>query len=112
MDSTRQQKVARLVQKELSEIIQRLGPTPFNGKMLTVTTVRISPDLSVARVYLSVFPSADAQETLKLAQNMAREIRFELGKRVRHQLRIVPELAFFIDDNLDYLENIQRLLNK
>jgi ribosome-binding factor A len=110
METQRQQKVSRLLQKELGEIFQREGSSLSNGKMVTVTVVRISPDLSVARVYLSIFPSDTDSVALNLIREHAREIRFELGKRVGKQLRIVPELAFFGDDSADYAENIDRLL--
>ena len=78
--------------------------------LVSVSAVRISPDLSVARGYLSIFPSERAEEILKNINNNARTLRFELGKRVRHQLRIIPELKFFIDDTLDYLDHIDALL--
>lgn len=112
MEGTRLQKVARLVQKDLGDIIQREGSGIFPGTMVTVTRVRVSPDLSVARIYVSIFPSSKGEETLKLLKQHTRYLRGELGKRVRHQLRIVPELSFFIDDSLDYIENIDRLLKE
>lgn len=112
MEGTRLQKVARLIQKDLGEILQREGQSMFAGKMITVTQVRVSPDLALAKVYLSIFPSAGGEQTLEGIKNHARYFRGELGKRVRYQMRVVPELAFFIDDSLDYIENIDRLLNK
>ena len=110
MESTRQQKVARLLQKDLGEILQTVSAEVTAGAMLTVTVVRISPDLSVARVYVSVFPSEKAVQVLKNLQQHSAGIRLQLGRRVRHQLRIVPELAFFIDDSLDYVERMDELL--
>jgi len=110
MESTRQQKVARQIQKDLSEIFMRESREVANGKMITVTAVRMSPDLSFAKVYLSIFPSDNASEFLDKLQHHVKHIRLELGKKVRHQLRIVPELAFFIDDSLDYMEHIDELL--
>ncbi|OFX86053.1 MAG: ribosome-binding factor A [Bacteroidetes bacterium GWF2_33_16] len=110
MSTTRQNKISRLVQKELSDIFQKNASSLFLGKMVTVTSVRVSPDLSVARVYLSVFPVKDKQEFITHVTSVESQIRYELGKRVRHQLRIIPELAFFIDDSLDYIENIDSLL--
>ena len=110
MDSTRQLKIGRLIQKELGEIIQRRGMQAFNGAMLTVTAVRVSPDLSFARVYVSIFPSDKAEMVKDLLTASNKDIRFELGQRVRHQLRIIPELAFFIDDSLDYVARIDNLL--
>ncbi len=110
METTRQQKVARQIQKDLSEIFRHATREITQSKMITVTTVRMSPDLSVAKIYLSVFPSDHADEFLKNMQHHVKHIRLELGKMVRHQLRIVPELAFFIDDSLDYAEHIDELL--
>jgi ribosome-binding factor A len=112
MDSTRQQKIARLLQKDIGEILMRLDKTILQGRMLTVTVVRISPDLSLAKIYLSIFPSENAQEFLEELKQHVKMIRNLLGQRVRNQLRIVPELAFFIDDSLDYVDKIDQLLKK
>ena len=84
----------------------------MNGVLVSVSTVRISPDMSIVRAYLSVFPSAKAEEIVKNINNNSKAIRFELGNRVRHQLRIIPELKFFVDDSLDYVERIDELLKK
>jgi ribosome-binding factor A len=109
METTRQNKISRLIQKELSEIFL-LQTKAMNGVLVSVSTVRISPDMSIARVYLSVFPSERGKELVaNINQNM-KSIRFELGNRVRHQLRIIPELKFFLDDSLDYVERIDELL--
>ena len=110
METTRQNKIARLIQKELSEIFM-LQTKVMKGVLVTVSVCRISPDMSICRVYLSVFPSAKAEEIIKNINENAKAIRFELGKRVRYQLRIIPELKFFLDDSLDYIENIEQLLN-
>ena len=110
MESTRQQKVARQIQKDLSEIFMHATREITQSKMITVTVVRMSPDLSFAKVYLSVFPSDNAGKFLDNLQHYIKHIRLELGKKVRHQLRIVPEIAFFIDDSLDYAEHIDELL--
>lgn len=110
METTRQNKIARLIQKELSEIFM-LQTKAMKGVLVTVSVCRISPDMSICRVYLSVFPSARAEEIIKNINENAKAIRFELGKRVRYQLRIIPELKFFLDDSLDYIENIDHLLN-
>ncbi len=110
METTRQNKIARLIQKELSEIFM-LQTKAMKGILVTVSVCRISPDMSICRAYLSVFPSAKAEEIIKNINENAKEIRFELGKRVRYQLRIIPELKFFLDDSLDYIENIDHLLN-
>ena len=110
MDSTRQLKIGRLLQKDLGELIQRQGLQAYDGAMVSVTTVRVSPDLSFAKVYVSIFPSAKAKEVKVKLDEHVKMLRFELGQRVRHQLRIVPELAFYIDDSLDYVERIDNLL--
>lgn len=109
METTRQAKIARLLQKELSEIF-RLQTAKMRGTLVSVSAVRVSPDLSIARVYLSVFPSGKAQEMLESINKSAKTIRYELAQRVRYQLRKTPELAFYIDDSLDYIENIDNLL--
>lgn len=109
METTRQAKIARLLQKELSEIF-RLQTAQMHGTLVSVSTVRVSPDLSVAKVYLSIFPTEKSQEILKNITESARTIRYELAQRVRFQLRKTPELTFFLDDTLDYLERIDELL--
>ena len=111
METTRQNKISRLIQKELSEIFL-LQTKAMNGVLVSVSAVRISPDLSIARVYLSEFPSEKSQEIVKNINDNMKSIRFELGTRVRHQLRIIPELKFFVDDSLDYVERIDELLKK
>ena len=111
METTRQNKISRLIQKELSEIFL-LQTKSMNGVLVSVSAVRISPDMSIARVYLSVFPSERSQEIVKNINDNMKSIRFELGTRVRHQLRIIPELKFFVDDSLDYVERIDELLKK
>ena len=109
MDSTRQSKIARLIQKELSDIFLQMTKET-RGVMVSVSIVRVSPDLGIAKAYLSVFPSAKGQEIVETLNNNSKGIRFELGNRVRHQLRIIPELRFYIDDSLDYIEHIDSLL--
>ena len=111
METTRQNKISRLIQKELSEIVL-LQTKSMNGVLVSVSAVRISPDMSIARVYLSVFPSGRSQEIVKNINDNMKAIRYELGTRVRHQLRIIPELKFFVDDSLDYAERIDELLKK
>lgn len=98
-----------MLQKELGEIFL-LYARELQGTLITVTTVRISPDLGVAHTHLSIFPSDKSAGVLARVQEDTRAIRFDLGKRVRHQLRIVPALYFHVDDSLDYLENIDNLL--
>jgi len=109
METTRQQKISRMLQKELGEIFL-LYAREIQGTLITVTAVRISPDLGIARTHLSIFPSDKSAAVLAKVQEDRSSIRFDLGKRVRHQLRIVPELFFHVDDSLDYLENIDNLL--
>ena len=109
METTRQNKISRLLQKELSEIFL-LQTKAMPCILISGSAVRISPDMSIARVYLSVFPSEKAEEMVKNINENMKSIRFELGTRVRHQLRIIPELKFFVDDSLDYIEKIDSLL--
>jgi ribosome-binding factor A len=110
MESTRQKKVSRLIQKELAEIFIRKSSEIAHGKLISVTVVRVSPDLSFAKVFLSIFPSSNQNEILDTIRDYVSKIRYELGQKVKTQLRIVPEIAFFIDDSLDYIDNIDRLL--
>ncbi|NBC82482.1 MAG: 30S ribosome-binding factor RbfA [Bacteroidetes bacterium] len=112
MESTRQQKIGRLLQKELGDIFQHLGKDVFKGKIISVTVVRVSADLSIARVYLSIFPVKDNENYMKEIDLQNKQIRFELGKRVRHQLRKIPELSFFHDDSVDYAMRIEELLKQ
>ena len=111
MQETRQNKIARLLQKELSMIFQE-QTRAMHGVMVSVTRVRISPDLSICTAYLSIFPSEKSEELIKNITKNEKQIRYELGTRVRYQLRIIPELRFFIDDSLDYIERIDELLKK
>jgi len=111
METTRQQKISRMLQKELGEIFL-LYAREIHGILITVTAVRISPDLGIARTHLSIFPTNKVNEVLEKVNADAKSIRFDLGKRVRNQLRIVPELYFHVDDSLDYLENIDNLLKQ
>ena len=110
VESTRQKKVSRLIQKEVADIFLRKGSEYAPGKMISITKVRISPDLSFAKIYLSIFPSVNNARVLQVVQDHAPRIRFDLGHKVRSQLRIVPDIVFYIDDSLDYIENIDRLL--
>jgi len=111
MDTTRQNKINRLLQKELSDVFL-LQTKAMHGVMISVSQVRVSPDLSVARAYLSIFPSEKADQIIKSIQESTKTIRHEIAARVRFQLRKMPELTFFIDDSLDYAENIDALLKK
>lgn len=111
METTRQQKISRLIQKELSEIFL-LQTKSMHGVMVSVSAARISPDLSVCRAYLSIFPSNRGEEIIKNINDNVKAVRYELGQRLRFQLRIIPELKFFVDDSLDYIEHIDELLKK
>lgn len=110
--STRQLKVARELQRHLAEIIRSRGMAVFGGAMVTVSEVRISPDLSVAKVYVSIFPSEKQEDVMKTLQVENKSIRGELGRKVARQLRIVPDIDFYLDSTLDYAEHIDELLRK
>ncbi len=110
--STRQQKVAKELQRNFAEIIRSKGMAAFDGAMVTVSGVRISPDLSVAYIYVSIFPSEKAEKVMGLLNENVRALRGELGNRMGKQLRIVPEISFFLDSSLDYVEHIEELLKK
>lgn len=110
--STRQLKVARELQRDLAEIIRSKGMAVFGGAMVTVSEVRISPDLSIAKVYVSIFPSAKAESVMAILEENKKVLRGELGRKVASQLRIVPDLDFYLDSTLDYAEHIEELLKK
>ena len=111
MQETRQNRICRLLQKELSLIFQS-QTRAMRGVMVSVTRVKVSPDLSICTAYLSIFPSEKSEELLQNIQRNSSQVRYELGTRVRNQLRRIPELRFFIDDSLDYIERIDELLQK
>ncbi|HIX73510.1 MAG TPA: 30S ribosome-binding factor RbfA [Candidatus Parabacteroides intestinipullorum] len=111
MDGTRLSKIERLLQKELGDIFQKQTQA-MRGVLISVSVVRVSPDLSVARAYLSIFPSERSKELMEAIKANTKAIRYDLGQRVRTQLRKIPELTFFVDDSLDYIENIDHLLQK
>ena len=112
MSTIRQQKVARLLQKELSIIFQKNSTDWFPGTMVSVTVVRPSPDFSFTKVYLSVFGKMDPKECVALINEHKKMVRGDLGRKIGKQLRIVPEIAFYLDDSLDYAEVIDNLLKK
>ncbi len=110
MENKRQERIQKLLQRDLGEIFQReLGHVTKNA-MVTVTNVYVTSDLSLARIYLSLFTSKDKAVLMKQIERHTKEIRKNLGNRIRHQLRIVPELQFFEDDSLDYIDRIDKLL--
>ncbi|WP_294598088.1 30S ribosome-binding factor RbfA [uncultured Rikenella sp.] len=111
-ETTRQQKVGRQIQKDLSDIFLKEARSLVQGTIVTVSKVRVSPDLGFAKIYLSVFPFDKSDAILATLQEHAGTLRFELGKRVKNQLRIVPEIAFAIDDSLEYVERIEKLIQE
>lgn len=110
--STRQLKVSRELQRHLGEIIRSKGMAAFDGCMVSVSEVRISPDFSVAKVFVSIFPSDKAEKVMKMLEERKAELRGDLGRGFAGQLRIVPELSFLLDSSLDYVQHIEDLLKK
>jgi len=110
-EGKRQKQVAGVISKELNEIFLRMGLTMIEGGMVSIASVKITPDLFEARVYLSFFQVKDNEAALEKIKERSSEIRGELGRRVRHQLRSVPQLTFYIDDTLDYVFKIEKLLD-
>ncbi len=111
METQRQQKVSKMLQRELGELFRREGTSKYRGAMITVTKVHVTKDLSIARVYLSLFATKDKKTLLDDIRNSAGETRYNLGRRIRNQVRHIPELEFFEDDSLDYIEKIEELLD-
>ena len=109
MEGTRLNKIGRLLQKELGDLFQK-QTQGMHGTLISVSAVKVSPDLGMAKVYLSIFPSEKGKELLETIGHNSRTIRYDLGQRVRMQLRKIPELSFFLDDSLDYIDNIDHLL--
>ncbi len=109
MESKRQKQVAREIQKEISKIFQKKGLTVIQGAMLTVTQVYVTPDLLQARIYISIFNAKDKETILALIEAQNKEIRYELGNAMRHQLRRIPELVFFLDDSLDQVYRMDEI---
>ena len=109
MEKTRQQKIARLIQKDLSDIFLRYARA-LGGTLISVSEVRISPDLAIAHIYLSIFPQAKTAETMAGIENDIHKIRGEMGRLERHQLRIIPELHFHLDETIEKMEHIDELL--
>ena len=112
MESQRQQKVARLLQKEMGDYLQQNGREILPGKLITVTVVRVSPDLGVAKVYLSIFPLKEDEDPIKGIQAHASKIRHEIGQKIRNQVRAIPEFVYYLDDSLDYIDRIDNLLKE
>lgn len=112
MESKRQQKFAGVIQKDLAEIFQREGMNFLPNIMITITKVRVSPDLAVVRVYLSFFNSKDNSLALNTVKSHTNEIRYKLGNRIKDQVRIVPHLEFFLDDTSEYVEHMDKIFDK
>ncbi len=110
--STRQNKISKLIHREMAEIFLRINKTKYAGKLISVTIVRVTKDLGIARIYLSIYPSEFASEILSETELNSKQIRGELGRKLGKTLRIIPELEFYIDDSLDYIDNIDKLIHK
>lgn len=111
MEEKRHEKINKLILKELGEIFQKELKPAVPSLMITVTHVNVTPDLAYAKVYLSIFGVSDKKKVVEEVGQNAKAIRGLLGNRVRHQMRVIPELRFFEDDSLDYIENIDNLLH-
>lgn len=109
MESKRQQKFSRLIQKELADIFQREVPHLFGGAYISVSVVRVSPDLGVAKVYLSVMMAQNNESVLQEVRINAKTIRHQLAQRIKNQVRIIPELIFYLDDTAEYAAKIDKL---
>lgn len=112
MENTRQQKIAKQIQKDVAEIFQKEGAAIVRGMLVTVTAVRMSPDFGYAKIYVSVFPFERSEELMKELEKNNWFVRRALGQRIRNQLKSVPEIQFFLDDSLEYIEHIDRALKR
>lgn len=112
METTRQQKIARQIQKDVAEIFQKEGAPIVRGSLVTVTAVRVSPDFSYAKIYVSIFPFERSEEVMQALEHNIRLVRGALGQRIRNQLKNVPEIQFFLDDSLEYIEHIDEALKR
>ncbi|MFV0346596.1 MAG: 30S ribosome-binding factor RbfA [Bacteroidales bacterium] len=111
MESTRQQKVGRLIQRDLSQWFQQHGKEYFPNTLISVTTVRVTKDMSIARAYLSIFPSEKSDETMTRISELKGKIRGDIGRLIGKQVRIIPDFEFYIDDSFDYIDKIDSLLS-
>jgi len=109
--TTRQNKLSRLIQREMADILLQLNKSRYRGKLISVTIVRVTKDMSIARIYLSIYPSEFKNDIINDIRLNGRSIRGKLGRRIGKNVRIIPELEFFIDDSLDYIEHIDELLH-
>lgn len=114
MQTTRQNKISRLIQQDMGDIFQKEMKPVLGQSLITVTGVRITPDLSIARIHVSIFPigGVSKEQVMSLIQENNADLRRRLGMREGKQLRIIPQLEFYIDDSLDYIENIEKLLKQ
>jgi ribosome-binding factor A len=112
MESKRQQKFAGIIQEELAAIFQREGAGYLPNTLVTITKVRVSPDLAVAKVYLSFLNTNNTSLSVAEVNSHASEIRYKLGARIRHQARVVPSLTFFVDDTNEYVEHMDKIFEK
>ncbi len=112
METTRQQKIAKQIQRDIAEIFQKEGAGIVRGRLVTVTAVRVSPDFGYAKIYVSIFPFERSAETMHAIGEQNWFIRRALGQRIRNQLKNVPELQFFLDDSLEYIEHIEKALKE
>lgn len=111
-EGKRQKQVGAVIEKEMNDIFRRLGLAMLDGGMVSISAVRITPDLHEARIYLSLYKVADTKLTLKHIEDHAREIKKELSARVRHQLRIIPQLSFYLDDSLEYVDKMEKIFRE
>jgi ribosome-binding factor A len=112
MESKRQQKFAGVIQQDLAAIFQREGMNLLPNTMITITKVRVTPDLALARIFLSFFNTANTQLALNTIKAHASEIRYKLGARIKDQVRIIPQLEFFVDDTSEYVERMDKIFDK
>ena len=112
METTRQPKIARQIQRDISDIFQKEGRDLLRGTLVTVTEVRVSPDFNYAKIYVSIFPFDKAPETMAVLDKQNRFIRRELGRRIKDQLKSVPEIQFFLDDSLEYIEHLEQAMKE
>jgi len=111
-EGKRQKQIAGLIQEEISVIFQRLGLNIIDGAMVSITSVKITPDLLESRIYLSIFNATDTKAVLKKIEERAWEVKKDLATRVKHQLRRIPELKFFLDDTLDHVFKMEELFKQ
>src|SRR5882757_11257695 len=112
MESKRQQKFAGVIQQDLAAIFQREGMNYLPNTMVTITKVRVTPDLAIARVFLSFFNNTNTALALHTIKSHASEIRYKLGARIKDQVRIIPQLEFFVDDTSEYVERMDKIFDK